>query len=524
MNRYLPWVLVLGRLGALTLLAPAYAAFSDDCATRLLLAQEWARVPFISAQIPWLPLPMILTGGVARITGLEALTAGLAINILLSACLPLFVRPLLASLPPARQAWALLASATLPWALYPGVSGLAEPLFWALSLGMMSGYLNNNPWRLMFCSALVCLTRYEGWILTAVLGVASVVRCHRQGAGWRPLALGLAVAPLAWILHQLVNGHLLLVFSVPMKDATRMELGGGGLPRMLVFFVLAVMAAPLWIFLLPFFRRGLKHLPRATWIFIILLYLVTTISGLGTALGQRNLVLPLILLLPALVAGAPRILLSLVVVVQMAALFHPERALNAGLQAERSYAVSCVREARRIFGNEAGVIIGQGAPGHAYLGRHVALRTGAFAPPMWVDQVSPPDKIRGETREKHMPFESFGVGPDPLISHWRSHKMENALAGLEPRRREEVLRVHDIRMILLPKSETWPRRHGFVRVGGSGLLGVWVPESSRSLDLRLPDFQVSDDRRISLREVLGRVQEQPLSRESFEALWQVFLW
>lgn len=525
MNPSLPWVLVLGRLGALALLAPAYAAFSDDCATRLLLAEEWARSPFLSAQIPWLPLPMVLVGGLIRLTGLDALSCGVGINILLTSLLPIFLRPLLEILPPARQAWALLLAATLPWAVYPGVSGLSEPIFWALSLGVVAAYLKDSAGLLVASSALVCLTRYEGWILVMVFGGAFLIRRHRQGKSWKPSAVLLSITPLLWLAHQMMSGHLLLAFTVPMKDAAA-AMEGGGIPRPLAFFALALMAAPLWFLLFPFIRRRLGTVPRASWIFIFLLYMVTTLSGLGTALGQRNLVLPLLLLLPALVARSPRAILGLIVVVQMAALFNPERALNAPLQDERAYAAACVNEARSVFGLSAPVVIGQGAPGHAYLARHVALRAElapAF-PELWVDQISPSDKIRGETREKHMPFESFSAGPEPLISFWRSHKIEHALAGLEPAHRERVLRAHDIRMILIPRAESWPRRHGFVRVGGSQVHGVWIRESEEGLSLRLPVPPAETNTRVPLREALRRLQEDPFRRESLDVLWQVFLW
>ena len=44
------------------LIHQGFVVFSDDGATRLLLAKEWAQDPFVAAQLPWLPLQFYVVG------------------------------------------------------------------------------------------------------------------------------------------------------------------------------------------------------------------------------------------------------------------------------------------------------------------------------------------------------------------------------------------------------------------------------------------------------------------------------
>src|SRR5262245_2656053 len=178
----LPGLLALKLLLAGALLHAGFVALSGDEFLRALIAQEWARRPFLlstefdTASSLWLPLPFWLNGAILRIVPRLSLVP-VSVNVTLSLGGLLYLCGI------ARRLFdhtagllTVILVAALPWHVWLSISGMAEiPLLFFLSAAFyyLCRWETQPAARWALLSGLAALggtmVRPEGWLYAVPL-------------------------------------------------------------------------------------------------------------------------------------------------------------------------------------------------------------------------------------------------------------------------------------------------------------------------------------------------------------------
>lgn len=500
------------------LLATGYAAFSDDGVTRWLLSAEWARDPYWHPQIRWQPLQFWVTGMLQRMSGLAPAEAGLILAVATTLAWPwAFAWSLPRTMGIAARRWCLIVASTLPWGLWPGVSGLVEPWMWCLGFAALGCWRRDRPLCLSGCLILLMTCRLEAWIWAGILGAGMVWRCWRRGQH------GIAAVVLASLLLWPTIWYAVLGLgdeSVTMRQADAGTVYGWGGMRLLLIPAIAAITMPAWVLMAWRRRAGcLLSPPAPEAVFVGLFWLASVPVGLGTALPQRNLVFAGLLVLPWLVSRARSLALAGVVALQCWSLANPSAPLRRDLNEERSWIVSTLAEIRA----EGEVLVALQSGSHAYLPRHLVIR-GFPEEAIWTDHR--PGRWRTNPREtwaKYMMYETGSLTDRPLVNFWRSWKPDLAFHRVESR--SEVIRtlhVNNIMAVVTGSRDRWPGSFGYHLVGESRDHRIW----SREFDLdKTFSYQGTLNpplvRREALREAWRRKMPTP---EALRALRELVGW
>jgi hypothetical protein len=452
---------VVRALILLWLTSEGYSLFSDDGATRLLLSDEWAKDPFVSSQIPWLPLQFYLLGSLSLITGLKAYVLGLSLNFLLILLLPwIFVATLPDHFDEKQKSIALWIMGLWPWALWLGVSGLSEPLMWSLALGLYVCFKRKQRACFMICAVLLSMCRIEAWLWVGLLGLMWLMEDFKAGRKSQVLIMVLVLAafPLFW-LPQLDLAARVRIDDAAKDDASPMKL--------VLFFVVAFFTAPFWLLMLSSFWQSRKELFRQYHIlaFVIIFYLSSVTVALATAVPQRNLVFPLLLLLPYFVAHS-RWAWKVVLLFQFMVCLHPQELLRQETCQQR-IEVAQVLEAIAIKGElkpEENIMVCLEDDPHRYLSLHLAHLTG-LREQLYTDTQPHEhyDIATYPTGGKFIIYEYFPKLKSPLTNHWRSyHEGESLFSKRTDEEIRELLNENKVKILVTGRQDQPASNFGFV--------------------------------------------------------------
>jgi hypothetical protein len=189
-----------------------------DAAARTLLAAEvfFSRDPKLSnLGFVWLPLPALLQLPLVLIPGLWPTgLAGATVSALAGAVAGALINDIARALGWSRSRWLLVAAFALnPAVVYVSASGLTEPVLMAAALGLVRCFLGwvdaeaKGSRRLAVAwlvglglsGAAGVLTRYEGWVLGAVMALmVGLLALKRSGANAAQAAMLVYAAPPAY--------------------------------------------------------------------------------------------------------------------------------------------------------------------------------------------------------------------------------------------------------------------------------------------------------------------------------------
>jgi hypothetical protein len=187
--------------------SPVYSALTWDDFTRVSIARQWAEVPFVSADLVWLPSQTWLLGSLFWLTGDAFSARPMALVAILNTTLILLTAVVVG-----RSAYRLSGSAAggwitfaivlfSPWGFYTSLAGLGEPIYYlgtALAIAALIRFATRpspaTPWWGAAAVALAAATRYEGWWLAVAwtAGMLWIIRRDRAGERFWP-------NPLIWI-------------------------------------------------------------------------------------------------------------------------------------------------------------------------------------------------------------------------------------------------------------------------------------------------------------------------------------
>ncbi|HET9015489.1 MAG TPA: hypothetical protein VFN57_07830 [Thermomicrobiaceae bacterium] len=301
-----------------------FVEYNADGFTRVIHGFEWLQSPHWEVGV-WLPLQFWLLGGVLALwrnlyaaPKLLATVAGLATM----ANLYLIARGLAGRRPAALAA---LLAATFPFEVWFSVSGMSEPLFYALLSGAAAGlvwwWLRGRTLPLAVGSVALCAAtavRYEAWFY-AVVYAALVL-----GIAWRQGRLGPAVIVLAgvpFVFAALWVEQSAAVFGDPLafahqtaaiKAALAPRNATAGLARRLTSFPLATFrtsrvlitleaAAVVWLAATRW-RRWWPYLALVLGEAVLLVAVSAAFTNLGPS-NELYLMSNVVLLLPVLAAA-----------------------------------------------------------------------------------------------------------------------------------------------------------------------------------------------------------------------------
>jgi hypothetical protein len=290
--------------------------------------------------------------------------------------------------------------------------------------------------------------------------------------------------------------------------------------KALLFPVLAFFAAPVWF---VSFLKTLSQPRRLSkpfsfvspeFLFVIIFWLVSVVTALATALPQRNLVWPWLLLGPFLIKNMSRGLWWAAFLLQLWTLSHPEQLLRKDLQEERNVLSVVIQESfpqKKIL-----LQLQQGA--HAYLPRHLVLR-GVSPKQLFVDHLMkelPSQRNHPEWWIRHMIFEGHSGSSQPLVNFWRSWKAgESFLESGEKSFRREILKENDIGIIITPSTADWPFQEGYSCLFQTRDHIVWSREKVENA--KLP-FRVFPEKKSKKMLFMRAWKEKKINRE----LWKAF--
>lgn len=425
----------------LWLLFQGYALFSDDGAIRLALADEWAAKPFVASQIPWLPLQFYVVGLLSQLTTLPAYSLGIGLNMVMALLLPwVFSATLPKDFDEKKKIIALYVMALWPWTVWLGVSGLSEPLMWVLALGLLAAYQRKHIKSFVLCALLLSMCRIEAWLWVALLGGAWVFNCFKNRKNKEGVVLFclLAIFPLLWGVYQYSQGHLDSAASMRIAHASKDDAAP---LKPILFFVIAFFAAPFWLFFLPALWKARKQLKKEKLIlfFVVVFYLSTVIVGLATAVPQRNLVFPLLLVLPFLVEKS-KWSWRWVIVLQLMVLFHPQHLLRKNTCTERRVLAQNLENIKGELNEGEQIMLCLEDDPHRYLGNHLAHLTNLKE--VLKTDTQPADHYDQSTYPfggKYIIYEHFENMKEPLTNYWRSYNKGESV--FEKRNKQEIVEV-----------------------------------------------------------------------------------
>lgn len=220
-------VLTAGRiLIAWLLFDPVRVWLHWDDYCRALFAYDWGQSPFwYPSDVHWLPLPFYLYGLACRVDP-SNLQLCCVIVSQVAASLTLFVIYGIGQLLHSRLAGVVGAGlfTFAAWQTVMSYSGLAEPVYYLLSLAAMWCFLaywrngRTSPllgWAVLM--AMAALARYEGWIVIALCEMCLLHRWWRRRDARRGTARVIACAALPWLVPlwwMLINFQ---VHGVPLQ-------------------------------------------------------------------------------------------------------------------------------------------------------------------------------------------------------------------------------------------------------------------------------------------------------------------
>lgn len=499
----------------LWLIVQGYAVFSDDGAVRLSLADEWAASPYVVAQIPWLPLQYYIVGCLIKLTGLSSYILALTLNIFCTLALPwMFALCLPERFKSKQKAICLWLIGIWPWALWLGVSGLTEPLMWLFALGLYANYKSRNRKYFIFFAILLSMCRIEAWLWVGLLGLSYLYHDFKAKRYIELIVtlLCLCAFPLFWVGYQYFEGQLGLSASMRQEHA---EKDYGSAVKPLLFWIVAFFTAPFWLLFAKSFVKNFKNLKQQPLVclFVIIFYATTILVGLATAVPQRNLVLPLMLLLPSLIEHS-RHSWKAVLLLQLLVVFHPQELLRADTCTQRHEVAALIQKYKGHLNEGENIMLCLEDDPHRYLGNHLAHLTTMGSVLLTDTQ---PHHYSIETWPnggKYIIYEHFKRIEEPLTNYWRSYKKKESLFEKRlPRDVKKILKVNKVKLAITGRKQRPLHFYGYELLEEKDPFAIYIKKSEQPLveKKREVSQRPASRKQAMIRLLKGQVNKEGLS-------------